>query len=100
MMRQARSEWLSVKTASILQSGNLDASSYVISQGNRARMWQSQSKPRLPTQGWPSVHCAQLAGGPSSCEDSWTAALETPNAFNSTIQQVDQFSNQHFLEQL
>ena len=31
---QAESEWLSVQTASSLQSGNLDPSSYVISQGN------------------------------------------------------------------
>ena len=89
MTRQAGSEGLSVQTASILQSGNLDPSSYVVSQGNRARTWQSESKPRLPTWGWPRVHCVQLAGGPSSCEDSWTVALETPNAYSSTIQQVD-----------
>ena len=37
MTHQAGSEGLSVQTASILQSRNLDPSSYVVSQGNPAR---------------------------------------------------------------
>lgn len=103
MTRQAGLEGMSVQTVSILQRRELDPGSYVICQGNRARKCQSRSKhPRLPAQGWPTIHCAPLARGPSSRPDSSTAALETPNTCRPAIQQVGrhdgpQFATWHFL---